>query len=418
MAHLKTRIITVTGTKGKTSVVRLLHHALQGLVQTPLLAVDTHRIVLGNEEISTFTQSKETSGLVPTICPGRFLLSLANSKTPIAVLGSSVGSSQEPGLGYREHEIGIFTNVYDDHMGVKEYLGSRKDLARAKSFVFKCIKKGGFAIFNADDDLVRSQLNAIDRSNNIKTIACTLNDEKRLDIPIDFVVTLCGENIVIRQGSRTKVSIPVDSMPWMYGGNHKPTLYDGLSVLAALWAFCRADAKLFRFAAQTLEDYLPDETGGRVVVKTAHKGTTVIIDFAHEAESLKHIANFARQLATKGRIIWVVRLSGGRPDTHIMSTTERFAPNYDELIIYEKTNFQDRSYKRLNRKPGDMSELKQKTVAKIGIKSTVVLDETSALKLAERIAGSEDVVVYVINSSVGNYEFVNNIFHFKENENK
>lgn len=414
MASQRTRIITVTGTKGKTSVVRALHAVLQGLSTDPVLAVDTHRIVLGNTAIATYNSSKETSGLVPTVCPGRFLIHLADVHNPVAVLEASVGSSRGAGLGYRRHEIGIFTNVFDDHIGMAGYLRNRRDLARAKSFIFRQIRTGGYAVYNADEPLIRKQLAVIDKTRHIQKVACTLHPDRRTTKGADIVVTRVDDDIVVRDNKAVLASVPLASIPIFQNGKHVPSLYNALSIVAAIFAYTHRDVRHFNEVITVLGTYIPDQDGSRMVEVVDRSGLRVLIDFAHESESLKHIALFARTRIDKtGRVIGVVRLSGERSDAHIKATVKHFSPYYDRLVIYDKDAHNVDLLERQNRKPGDVPTLIAKA-AKLPKDSVhIALDEESALVYAKGIATARDAIVYIVGSSSGGIKRVRSIFSMK-----
>lgn len=405
----KTRIITVTGTKGKTSVVRAIQYAIQNTQNEPVLSVDTHKIMLGDEKVSTFTKSWEVSGLLPTVCPGRFLLALADSKNPVAVLEASISSGGSAGLGYGAHEIGIFTNVYDDHIGSKPHLMSRRDLAKAKSFIFSSIKRNGFAVYNADNDLVVEQLSAIPKDKDISLIACSMNPEYRTSTADTYAVTVSDGAVIIRRGDEEMARISIDSLPWLFNGNHEPSLYNAMFILGALWAFYIDDAKHFRQAVSALEQYLPAEEGGRMVLRRSHKGARVILDFAHETVSLTHIAQFARTLITKGKLIGVVRLPDGRPDEHIASTMQRFAPYFDKLVIYEHQTVK-------SRQAGEVAGIMHNAAKSVGVSTEVIVDERRALLRANDMSSEGDVIVYIIGSTIDSYDLADKIFQFEKSK--
>lgn len=409
--HQTTRIISVTGTKGKTSVVRALCYVLNRINDDPVLGVDTHRIMIGDQKLMSYSQSVINAGLAPTVCPGRFLYSLVDSTHPIAILEVSLSSSRTGGVGYRTHEIGIFTNVYDDHMGSKEYIRTREDIAREKSFIFRIIKKNGFAIFNADNDLVVSQLRVIDQDKGVVKVGCTLGNPDILKNVYDYVVSPNGKCVHISNSEGVVVSVDYTDIPWLRGGDHEPSLYNGIFVIAAIWVFLRNEPQKFVLALKALANYMPDDQGGRMVLKTAENNTKVILDFAHEAESLSHIGKYAHTIAPGGRVLGVVRLSGQRPDSHILSTTQRFAPFFDELFIYDK---EDEEHIAEGRSRGDVSRIMLRAAQEAGVQAKVVSDDKDALTQAYRAARPEDIIVYIIRSSVGNYELADSVFHFKK----
>ncbi len=62
-------------------------------------------------------------------------------------------------------DVGICTNVAADHLGLKD-INTLEDLAHVKSTVPRSVRRDGYAILNADDDLVmamRKQMRLQDR---------------------------------------------------------------------------------------------------------------------------------------------------------------------------------------------------------------------------------------------------------------
>lgn len=409
-----TRIIAVTGTKGKTSVARAVHYVVGRMQKQPALLVDTHQVLLGNASIATYGDSKKTSGLVPTVCPGRFLIALKDIAEPVAVLEASVGSSRKSGLGYRSHEIGIFTNVFDDHIGMADYLRNRRDLAKAKSFIFRYIKTSGYAVYNADEPLIRKQLRTIDGQKNIKMIACTMRPNKWIVRHAHIVVTRAGDAIEVQRSGVVIARVLLNLVPIFLGGRHLPSLYNALSIVAALWAYCKQDGDLFAAAISYLSEYTPDSDGSRLVEVETQTGTRVIIDFAHESESLKHIALYAKSVIKPGgQVIGIVRLSGERSDAHIKATVKYFSPYYDRLVIYDKDAHNVDLLHRQNRKPGDVPRLIYEAAVLSEGMVHIAKDEESALAYAKRVATDKDVVVYIVGGSSGGLKRVQSIFNTK-----
>ena len=57
------------------------------------------------------------------------------------------------GLGFDKCDIAIVTNVTADHIGLKD-INSVEEMAKVKGVYSETVKKNGYAILNADDDLV------------------------------------------------------------------------------------------------------------------------------------------------------------------------------------------------------------------------------------------------------------------------
>src|ERR1700757_674617 len=158
-------IISVTGTKGKTTTVAIVADVLRKFEHN-VLKVDTTGHFLGGERRSTLEDSKQAWRLVPSVCPGRYLWEFHAhpelKENGVAVLECSLGCSASSGLGYRYHNVGVFLNVYEDHIGSSDRISSKEDIAKAKEFIFaRLLHVDAYAVFNADDPLVVSSLAAL-----------------------------------------------------------------------------------------------------------------------------------------------------------------------------------------------------------------------------------------------------------------
>jgi cyanophycin synthetase len=63
------------------------------------------------------------------------------------------GGILRAGLGFHNCDVGIVTNVAADHLGLRD-INSLEDMARVKGVVPESVFPNGYAILNADDDLV------------------------------------------------------------------------------------------------------------------------------------------------------------------------------------------------------------------------------------------------------------------------
>src|SRR5665811_1639645 len=97
-------IISVTGTKGKTTTVFVIDDILRKLGYN-VVKVDTTGHFVNGKRKSTLDDSKRVWHLVPSVCPGRYLWEFFSHpelcEKGVAVLECSLGSSATSGLGYR-----------------------------------------------------------------------------------------------------------------------------------------------------------------------------------------------------------------------------------------------------------------------------------------------------------------------------
>ena len=406
--------IIITGTKGKTTVSYLVDNILMALKKTTL-RVDTTGHFINGERKSTLDESKAIWGLVPTVCPGRFLWELKNlseeeRNNTVAVLESSLGSSNLCGTGMKFHNIGVWTNVMKDHLGSTARLKTREDIADAKDFVFKRIADEGYAVFNACDDLVCSKLKYVNKTSHF--VPVVLN-ESNVQIDLNSYLEkgatafiLRGTQIFKKDQSGETMIYDAINLPWTFKGHFAPSMIN--LTLAVATVFAVYDGALPEGLSETIDGIRLDPYGGRLTVLRAKNGATVIADYAHEKESLVSIGKLAKLLANEkgGQTMGVVRLAYDRTDELIDETGQAVGEVFDKLVVYDKID----GYWRLPKKTASNSKFTQEvgrisSLLTAAIKKTnpnvdTILREDEALALAATKAGENDVVIVIVNEDI------------------
>jgi len=135
-------IIAVTGTNGKTTVVRLISHVYEtarkvvGRTGTEGTYIGAERIIRG-----------DCSG------PRSAQAVLLHPRVEVAVLEMARGGIIREGLGFDGCSVGVCTNISSDHLGLKG-VDTLEDLARVKQVVIEAVDRNGVGVLNADDPLV------------------------------------------------------------------------------------------------------------------------------------------------------------------------------------------------------------------------------------------------------------------------
>jgi len=402
-------IISATGTKGKTTTVAIIADVLQRL-NNSVLKVDTTGHFLNGERKSTLEESRASWQLVPSVCPGRYLWEFHTNPSmasPVAVLECSVGCSGFSGLGYRAHDVGIFLNVFEDHLGSSKRLQSKEDIAHHKAFIFERIKNGGYAVFNADDELVAGQLH---RVNTVDTalipVGMTFShfDIKDHLANGGIAVTYRDKKIVILSDDDEQIIADVTKLPWTFNGQYLPSVFNLMHSVAALYGYYKGN--LPEGISDAIEAVRLDPYGGRLTVLAAENGATIIADYAHEKVSLKTIAGLARGLTGPGgKVIGVVRLAYDRSDQLIRETGEIIAKNYDHVVVYDKIDGHFKQPKEIRgslfkQEVGYTSSVLAEGIKQFNDNVERIIREDHALERAAEIAQPNDVVIVIVNDDI------------------
>lgn len=402
-------IISVTGTKGKTTTVAVIADVLQRL-QHDVLKVDTTGHFVNGQRRSTLEQSRLAWQLVPSVCPGRYLWEY-HAKSDwndfVAVLECSVGCSGLSGLGYRSHDVGIFLNVFEDHLGSSKRLQTREDIAIHKSFIFERIKNGGHAVFNADDQLVCGQLGVV---NQVDTSLVPVGMEfAHFDLPAHLerggaAITVQDSNVVLVTKDKQTVLADLRLLPWTFNGAYQPSVWNVMMAVAGLYGLYRG--VLPEGFRQAVEAVRLDKYGGRLTVLKAANGATIIADYAHEKVSLEAIAGLARGLCgPEGKVVGIVRLAYDRTEQLIQETGQIIGEQYDQVVIYDKIDGHFKQPKplrgsRFKQEVGYTSQQLLSAVLPYNAHVERIVREDQALARAAELAGPHDVVVAIVNDDI------------------
>ncbi|MER3633236.1 MAG: cyanophycin synthetase, partial [Blastocatellia bacterium] len=158
-------IFAITGTNGKTTTTRLIAHILKNSGRAVGFTT-TDGTYIGNEQILTGDNTGPVSAQ----------LVLKDPTVEVAVLETARGGIIRSGLGFDYCDIGIVLNVAADHLGLKD-INTLEDLARVKSVVPRAVGKRGFAVLNAEDELVYQMKELVSG-----TVVCFSLDENHPNI--------------------------------------------------------------------------------------------------------------------------------------------------------------------------------------------------------------------------------------------
>lgn len=407
------KIVAITGTKGKTTVSFLVDQIMQKLEKNTI-RVDTTGHFVNNERKSTLEESKDIWGLVPTVCPGRFLWEMKNF-TPeerdntVAVLECAIGCSNMVGTGMRGHDVAIWTNVLQDHLGSTDRLQTRADIADAKEFIFSRLEYNGYTVFNACDDLVCSKLYHVQPT--ATKVPCIFDMDK-VCIDLDEHLANGGIAFLVEDAQIYKLSkdgkdfvYDATNLPWTFRGFFKPSMINLCLTIAGVYGVL--EGKLPDNLAEILDSIRLDQYGGRLTTLVAKSGTMIIADYAHEKESLVSIGHLAKKLAEErgGKTIGVVRLAYDRTDELIDETGQAVGEAFDSLVVYDKIDGYWRKPKETHhskfvQEVGRISSLLSAAIKKTNPNVTTILREDEALEYTAKTAGENDVVIFIVNDDV------------------
>ncbi len=318
-------IVSVTGTNGKTTTVRLIAHIMR-MSGKNTGSTTTDGIYIQNQLLYKGDCSGPESA--------RFVL--RDPTVDFAVFETARGGILRSGLGYDSGDVGVVTNVASDHLGLSG-IHSLEQLTRLKSIVVENIYPEGYAVLNADDEHVYSM------RDNIGCHAALFSmdaDNPRIHEHCaagGLAAVYLDGSIVLRKGDWEILVDKVINIPLTYSGR---AAFQIQNVLAAcLVAFVR-DVKIEDLRA-ALQTFFPSsaQLPGRMNIFELER-FRVLIDYAHNPASMEAIGRFVRTLGVTSSV-GIVAGTGARRDEDLREYGLTAARHFDQVIVWE-----DRDYAR------------------------------------------------------------------------
>ncbi|MFA3790926.1 Mur ligase family protein [Aliiglaciecola sp. SL4] len=366
----------ITGTNGKSTSVRLASEIAKaagicaGVTSTDFIKVGDEIIDKG-----------DYSG------PGGARMLLRDKRTEMAFLEVARGGILRRGIPIETVNAALITNVASDHLG--QYgINTVEELAEVKFVVAKGLAKTSTLVLNADNELVVRQ------GKKVNCQICWFSEDannplilhnQQAGLPCVFVE---NQYFVYVSAQGTKQIIEdVKSVPMTMQGAAKHNIQNALGVIG----LCKALNLPKQAIKQGLLNFgssAKDNPGRGNLYH--HQGATVMVDFAHNAHSVKAMINTAKQLAAK-RYIVMFSNAGDRADEDIKQLTDEIQKiQADRYIVAELERY------LRGRELGELLHLVRNQLVDKGVDESVIDCVDSPLTGAKRaieIAKPGDVVV-------------------------
>lgn len=338
------KVIAVTGTKGKSSTTEILNAILEEADYKTAVS-NTIRFKIGDES---------TDNMYKMSMPGRFfvqrfLRQAVDAECDFVIMEMTSQGSIQFRHKFIPLEALIFTNLSPEHI---ESHGSYENYVQAKVNIACNIKKGGAIIANKDDKEFE------------KFLACKA--EKKITYSTKdaepFAILPSGIDFTL---SNKKVHSPLSGLF---------NLYNIMGAIACAKNLGVTDDIIVR----AVEKF--SEIKGRVEKVEAGQDFTVIVDYAHTADSLEKLY----QVFKTSRNICVLGGTGGGRDTWKRKVMGQIADKYcDEIILTDEDPY-DEDPKQIIEHVAEGIQNK---------KPTIIMDRREAIREAVSRAKTGDTVL-------------------------
>jgi cyanophycin synthetase len=368
-------LISVTGTNGKTTTVRMVGHVLRqaGLMVGMSCTDGVH---IGGQLV----QLADASG------PRSAEMVLDDPVVEAAVLETARGGIVRRGLGYDFADVAVITNITADHLG-DDGVDDLDELIHVKALVAEQIRAGGTIVLNADDPASA----ALAERSSVRRRAPVVR-LFGLD-PASPVLTRHRESgglcYALADGQLTELErdeqrpvMTVAELPGAFGGQARHVLANALAAIAA----CRAAGVSASDIRSALMTFMPEEVNpGRGNIYRAG-GSPVVVDYGHNAAALQATGAFMAEV-WGGDQVAAITLPGDRRDDLLEQTAQAIAERFANVVLYEDSD-------KRGRPAGAMIALISRALrrARPGIHCAEADSPADALRAALTLAGGAPVL--------------------------
>ncbi len=350
----KLKLVGITGTNGKTTIVTLLHKVFSELgYKVGLLSTVVNKI--GENEIpSTHTTPDQVSlnGLLAQMveegCEFCFM----------EVSSHSVVQHRISGLTFTG---GVFTNITHDHL---DYHGTFKEYIKAKKGFFDGLGKDAFALTNVDDKNGMVML----QNTQAHTSSYAMKS------PADFKV-----KIIENQFSGLVLTIDGQEVWTKLLG-----AFNAYNLLAVYGVAVLLEQD--KIETLTVISKL-DAVVGRFQQVRSKSGITAIVDYAHTPDALENVLQTVASIRTKNETVFTIIGCGGDRDTTKRPKMAAVACELSDKVIITSDNPRSEN-------PEDIIAQMMEGVEGQHYKKTLsITDREQAIKTACTMAEPNDIIL-------------------------
>ncbi|MBK9531107.1 MAG: cyanophycin synthetase [Chitinophagaceae bacterium] len=360
-------IIAITGTNGKTTTTRLTAHIAKtagykvGYTTSDGVYIQNQLMMKGDctgPVSSTFV--------------------LKDPTVDFAVLECARGGILKSGLAFQNCDVAVVTNISADHIGLGG-IDSMEQMAKVKAVVPETVFKHGYAILNADDDLVYAMRDGL--SCNIAFFSMDEYNPRIVKHCRDGGYAAVFENgyITIMKGTWKIRVIKVTDVPVTYGGKALHNIMNCLPAVLSTYFWRNIEIEDIRLALQT---FIPSstQTPGRLNL-FQFKQFQFLVDFAHNPAGLELLCDFVSKLEGEPKV-GIISGTGDRRDEDIKELGKISGRSFDEIIIRQDKNLRGRTAEEIvNLLVEGINETKTKDIP-----VTIILNEKEAIMHAYNTA--------------------------------
>jgi len=374
----------VTGTNGKTTVVRLLAACTKAAGRITGYCC-TDGVFVAGQPLGT----GDYSG------PAGARRVLRDARVEAAVLETARGGILRRGLAVACADVAVITSIAADHFG--EFgVHDLEALTDVKLAVARALGAAGLFVVNADDALLARKAPECG-----KPLGWFALDS---DLPLLVAHRRAGGATAGVRGGRLVLALngrehdlgAIDALPLAAGGHslfNVSNLATAALGAAGLGVEPATIAAVFaRFGAD------PADNAGRLM-RYELGGLSLIVDFAHNPAALAGLVDFAQHLRSGGRLALLLGQAGNREDADIDRLAAVAAAARPDVVVLKEM----RGYLR-GRDAGEIPAILRRALGQAGVADSAIVDvegEDAAVRHALAWARAGDVLMLAVHTPAG-----------------
>jgi cyanophycin synthetase len=310
-------IIAITGTNGKTTTTRLIAH-IASTAGYKVGYTTTEGIYINGEMV-------EEGDCTGPVSAERVL---RDTTVDFAVLECARGGMLRSGLAFDECDVGIVTNVAEDHLGLKG-INTLEEMASVKSIIPESVSRNGVVVLNENNEFTYNMKNRV----NCRVALFSANPvSSRIAEHCKnggLAATYQHGRITVCQGSRVILRENVENIPSAFGGR---AIFMIENILAAILAACAKNIRIHHIL-KALHSFMPsfENNPGRMNL-IRFRNFDFMLDYAHNFHGITALGSFIRQFDSDNKV-GIISAAGDRRDVDIFNIGKASAEVFDKIII-------------------------------------------------------------------------------------
>jgi len=373
----KLKLIGVTGTNGKTTIVHLLYNLFRRAGKRSGLISTTGNIVVEKEKPTTHT--------TPDILQiNRLLSEMVKNKCEYAFMEVSSHALDQYRTAGLIFKGGIFTNITHDHL---DYHKSFKQYIIAKKKFFDDLSEDAFALVNSDDRNAKIMV----QNCNADVTSYALKSDANFK---GKIIESLQEGTLLKIDNQEVWSRLVGEF----------NAYNLLAVYGASYLLGLKKDELIRLISES------EPVPGRFEIIRSKGGVTAVVDYAHTPDALENILNTLGKIKKqKKQLISVVGAGGDRDKSKRPVMAGIAVSKCDKVILTSDNPRTENPQKIID----DMYKGVEKNEKR---KVLILVDRKEAIKIACMLAEKDDIIL-IAGKGHETYQEIKGIkYHFDDRE--